>query len=144
MTMARICAEVYHSIMRRIALALLVGALAACGAADQPLLAGVPHPNNAAVAGGAAAAAAAITLASPDTAGKKPEKDQNADKRAVDVKESVPGDVLDRLDHPANGSGASKPKPTPAADKKPGTTPKLPTPAQAVGNDPINGNPNAP
>jgi hypothetical protein len=116
MTMARICREVYHSIMRRIALALLVGTLAVgCGGGSQPLLANVPHPNNAAMAGGAAAAAAAITLASPDTATQKPEKGQNGEKQAVDVKESVPGDVLDRLDHPANGSGAQA---HPAADAK--------------------------
>src|SRR5262249_18612777 len=122
---------------------LLVGTLG-CGGGQQPMLANVPHPNNAAMAGGAAAAAAAITLASPDSAAQKPEKNQNQEKHEVDVKESVPSDVLDRLDQPANGAGATQATPEKKQHPAKGTPGKIPTPAQAVGNDPIKPHPDAP
>jgi hypothetical protein len=71
--------------------------MAACGGA--PVLANAPRPNPAFVAGGAAAAAAAMTLADPDAASRKPEKkDAHKSDRPSDVKETVPSDVLDRLD----------------------------------------------
>jgi len=112
---------VYHSIMRRFALVLL---LAACGAApDKPMLANAPHPPTSAVAGGAAAAAAAITLASPDTATAKPEKNKDEEKKPVEVKESVPTTVLDRLDKPAPASKQAKDK-QPAGAKKDEKPPK--------------------
>jgi hypothetical protein len=112
--------------MRLVAPVALV-VLAACG--GQPALANVPHPSNAAVAGGAAAAAAAITLAAPD-ATKKPEKNKTENLNAVEVNQSVPADVLDRLDHPE----AQKPSDQESArPKKPkGPIPKLPTPREAV------------
>lgn len=90
--------------------------LAACGAApDKPLLANAPQPNTAAMAGGAAAAAAALTLADPDAASRRPEKKEEVEKKPVQVKESVPGDVLDRLDHaPAPAEGTSEDAPAPA------------------------------
>jgi hypothetical protein len=109
----------------------LVLALAACGGGQQPMLANAPHPNNAAMAGGAAAAAAAITLASPDSATQKPEKSKPENTQGVEVKENVPPDVLDRLDHPANGSGAGSNAATPATKKK-GPPPKLPSPKEAA------------
>jgi hypothetical protein len=118
--------------MKSVALLLFA---AACGGGQQPMLANAPHPNNAAMAGGAAAAAAAITLASPDSAAQKPEKNQNENKQAVDVKENVPPDVFDRLDHPANGSGAGSSSAQPATKKKSGPTPKLPSPREAVDPD---------
>ena len=78
----------------------VVVSLAACGGApNQPLLANAPKPDPGAVAGVAAAAAAAATLASPDTAGRRPEKNQDVEKKPITVKENVPSDVLDRLDH---------------------------------------------
>ncbi|NVB83330.1 MAG: hypothetical protein HOV81_33470 [Kofleriaceae bacterium] len=99
--------------MRFIAFVLV----AACGAApDKPLLANAPQPNTAAMAGGAAAAAAALTLADPDAASRRPEKKEDAEKKPVEIKESVPGDVLDRLDH---APAAAEPKAEPAAAKKP-------------------------
>jgi hypothetical protein len=103
--------------MRTIAFVLL----AACGAApDKPLLANVPQPPTGAVAGAAAAAAAAITLADPDAATRGPEKKQEVEKKPVKVKESVPGDVLDRLDGPTAAQPATDPVPAavPAASAK--------------------------
>jgi hypothetical protein len=106
--------------------AALLVLLAACG--GQPALANAPHPNNAAVAGGAAAAAAAITLASPDSA--KPEKPTEKPKDAIEVKESVPSDVLDRLDHqPATDA---PPSPTAKPTKRKGPVPKVPSPHDAA------------
>lgn len=114
--------------MERFAVVLL---LAACGAApDKPMLANAPRPPTAAVAGGAAAAAAAITLASPDTATVKPEKNAGEEKKPVEVKENVPPSVLDRLEKPAQKPGAKAPDPgakkapEPAGAKKPDKPPK--------------------
>lgn len=90
-------------------------AVAACGG---PALQNVPHPNNTAMAAGFAAAAAGATLASPADAQKKAEaqsKGQPADKKPKNVKETVPGDVLDRLDHPPPDDGKPKAQPLPPA-----------------------------
>jgi hypothetical protein len=64
-----------------------------------------PKPDPGAVAGIAAAAAAAATLASPQSAAKKQEQKptNEADNRGVVVKETVPADVFDRLDHGGHG-----------------------------------------
>src|SRR5262245_35722690 len=117
--------------MRWVALLLL----ASCGAADQPVLANAPRPDPAAVAGAAAAAAAAITLADPHAADRKPEKKpQDENTQGVEVKESVPADVLDRLDKAETAkpaAAAAKPEATPAAAKRPKGAPiKLPTPEE--------------
>jgi hypothetical protein len=74
----------------------LLVAIAGCG--GPPLLAKVPHPNKALVAGGAAAVAAAVTLADPDAASRRPEQKNDEAKRPVEVRNTVPADVLDRLD----------------------------------------------
>lgn len=100
--------------MRCIALVLLL--VACCGAPDKPLLANAPRPNPAYVAGAAAATAAAITLASPDTAGRRPEKNQDTEKAPIKVKENVPADVLDRLDK-TKPAPAEKPTPAPETTK---------------------------
>jgi hypothetical protein len=59
------------------------------------------------VAGVAGAAAAAATLANPAAAAQKQEQKDKAEpnNRAVDVTETVPSDVLDRLDHAAGDAG---------------------------------------
>jgi hypothetical protein len=79
-------------------------ALCACG---EPILRNAPKPDPGTVAGVAAAAAAAATLANPAAAAQKQEtKDKAAPSdRAVEVKETVPSDVLDRLDHKASDAG---------------------------------------
>jgi hypothetical protein len=67
------------------------------------------------VAGVAAAAAAAATLADPQAAGRRQEQKNKGepDNRGVEVKETVPSDVLDRLDHkPDTGSEAAAPAQT--------------------------------
>jgi len=81
--------------MRRYLWLLVV--LCGCG---EPILKNVPRPDPGAVAGVAAAAAAAATLASPDSAAKRAEK-KGGDRegQSVEVKETVPGAVFDRLDH---------------------------------------------
>jgi hypothetical protein len=107
--------------------------VAACGAApDKPLLANAPRPNAAAVGGAAAAAAAALTLADPDAASRRPEKKEDVEKKPVEVKESVPGDVLDRLDSAEAagsdaGAGSAAPAAKPAARShgKPAKRPDL-------------------
>src|SRR5262245_29407693 len=101
------------------ALAILLLATACGGAPDKPMLANAPRPNSAAVAGGAAAAAAAITLASPDTATVKPEKNQNEEKKPIKVKENVPKDVLDRLDKTQPAPDSTTKTDKPAANKQP-------------------------
>jgi hypothetical protein len=91
--------------------------LSACG---EPILRNAPKPDPGTVAGvaAAAAAAAAATLASPQAAAKKQEeKDQGEpDNRRVKVKETVPADVFDRIDHKAGnasdaGVDATSPEP---------------------------------
>lgn len=75
--------------------------LCGCG---EPILKNAPKPDPGAVAGVAAAAAAAATLADPQAAGRRQEQKNRGepDNRGVEVKETVPGDVLDRLDHKAD------------------------------------------
>jgi hypothetical protein len=129
---------------------LLVFILAAAGhegcGSETPMLGGVPHPSNGAMAGGAAAAAAAMTLADPHASDRKPEQRQEAEKRPVDVKEQVPPSAFDHLDgsgsgtgsghevarpHAGSGSGSAAPA-TAATAKK---LPTLPTPHDAVDPD---------
>lgn len=78
--------------------------LCACG---EPILRNAPKPDPGAVAGVAAAAAAAATLAAPDSAAKKQEQKTKGepDNRGVEVKETVPADVFDRLDRKAGDAG---------------------------------------
>lgn len=83
--------------MQWLAFTCSMALVAACG--GEPVGSHVPRPNPAHVAGAAAAAATALTVADPDGAGKKPETaDDGREPRAVDVDESVPGDVLDRAE----------------------------------------------
>jgi hypothetical protein len=127
----------YGRAMRRIL--WIVVLVAGCG---EPVLRNAPRPNPAAVAGVAAAAAAAVTLASPQTAAQRQEQRQQGepDNRGVKVKETVPADVLDRLDNhpqdagvdgaPAAVPAAASPS-TPAAKQKPGArTPVIPPPSE--------------
>jgi len=91
--------------------------LCACG---EPILKNAPKPDPGAVAGVAAAAAAAATLASPDSAAKKQEQANKGDpdNRGVSVKETVPADVFDRLDHASDAGvdgAAATPPPEPPA-----------------------------
>lgn len=84
----------------RITPLLLVVALA--GACSEPILKNAPRPPASHVAGVAAAAATAVTLANPDAAAHKREEAQRAGApppRIHAVHETVPADVLDRLDH---------------------------------------------
>lgn len=92
----------------RASLCILI-ALCGCG---EPILRNAPKPNPGAVAGVAAAAAAAATLAAPQAAAQRQEEKTRGepDNRGVEVKETVPADVLDRLDH----QGPAQP-PAPAA-----------------------------
>jgi hypothetical protein len=117
----------YHYVMREIALALV---LASCGG---PVLANAPRPPTAAVAGGAAGVAAVLTAIDPNAATRKPEKKVDGPGQPVEVKETVPSDVLDRLDQ--RGSGA-QPEPSPSAKttkkKRPGPGAHVPTPREAV------------
>jgi len=73
--------------------------LCGCG---EPILKNAPKPDPGAVAGVAAAAAAAVTLADPQAAARKQEQKTKGepDDRGVEVKETVPGSVFDRLDQP--------------------------------------------
>jgi hypothetical protein len=125
--------------MRTFALLVFI---TACGS-ETPMLGGVPHPNNAAMAGGAAAAAAAMTLADPNAADRKPEQRQEAEKRPVDVKEEVPSSAFDHLDGSGSNTGSghevarphagsAAPVAPPPATKK---LPTLPTPHDAVDPD---------
>ncbi|MBL8622833.1 MAG: hypothetical protein JNK64_16070 [Myxococcales bacterium] len=84
----------------RITSLLLVVALA--GGCSEPILKNAPHPPSSHVAGVAAAAATAVTLANPDAAAHKSEEAQRAGApppRTTAVHETIPADVLDRLDH---------------------------------------------
>lgn len=84
--------------------------LCSCG---EPILRNAPKPDPGAVAGVAAAAAAAATLASPDSAAKKQEQAQHGepDNRGVEVKETVPASVFDRLDKRPPDAGVDAPPP---------------------------------
>ncbi len=94
----------------RITPLLLVMALA--GACSEPILKNAPHPPSSHVAGVAAAAATAVTLANPDAAAHRREEAQRAGSpppQTRAVRETVPADVLDRLDH----ARATAPTPAP-------------------------------
>jgi hypothetical protein len=83
--------------------------LCGCG---EPILKNAPKPDPGAVAGVAAAAAAAATLADPQAAGRRQEQKSKGepDNRGVEVKETVPSDVMDRLDHRTDaGTDAAAP-----------------------------------
>lgn len=114
--------------MRTIAPLLLAAAVAliACGAQpNQPVLANVPRPDPGVVGGAAAAAAAAITLADPDAAARKAEKNEPTPKQPIEVKENVPASVLDRLDKAEatkatpDAASAEPARPKPPATKAP-------------------------
>src|SRR5678816_1139117 len=99
----------------------IVVLLCACG---EPILKNAPKPDPGAVAGVAAAAAAAATLASPQTAAQRQEQLQKGepDNRGVKVKETVPRDVLDRLDHAPQDAGVDG-KPAEASEAPAGSAP---------------------
>jgi hypothetical protein len=86
--------------------------LCGCG---EPILKNAPKPDPGAVAGVAAAAAAAATLADPQAAGRRQEQKTKGepDNRGVEVKETVPADVLDRLDHRSDADAAAPAHPAP-------------------------------
>jgi hypothetical protein len=101
----------YVEVMGRYAWIALM--LCACAGTD-PVLRNAPKPNPAAVAGVAAATAAAITLASPQAAAAAQEGKGKPDPsdRGIEVRQTVPADVFDRLDHKAgdhqpDGAGAT-------------------------------------
>jgi hypothetical protein len=102
----------------------IVVLLCACG---EPILRNAPKPDPGSVAGVAAAAAAAATLASPDAAARRQEQAQKGepDNRGVKVKETVPADVLDRLDHAppdAGVDGGQAQGSAPASDAPPASS----------------------
>jgi hypothetical protein len=71
--------------------------LAACGGG--PALRNAPKPDPAVVAGAAAAIAGAATLADPNGAARRAEANKvENEKKPKQVKETVPGDVLDRAE----------------------------------------------
>ncbi|MCB9559199.1 MAG: hypothetical protein H6709_24350 [Kofleriaceae bacterium] len=118
----------FASLEARVLGPVLVGALGliipACG--GPPALQNVPRPNPAVVAGAAAAVAGAATLADPNGAAAKAESNQpTKEPRPVKVKDSVPPDVLDRLDaaeaDDAHDDAAAAPptKPDPDAPARP-------------------------
>src|SRR5215470_14551479 len=86
--------------------------LCSCG---EPILKNAPKPDPGAVAGVAAAAAAAATLANPQAASAKQEQKTKGepDNRGVEVKETVPASVFDKLDHGDAGVGSAAPPATP-------------------------------
>jgi len=79
--------------------------VAGCG--GSPVLSGLPRPNKTAAAGVALGAAAAATAIDPQggqrmkEAGKPPE----GEKRPIEVKETIPPDLLDKMDK-ADGNDA--------------------------------------
>ncbi len=81
------------------------GAVAGCGGA--PVLSGLPRPNKTAAAGIALGAAAAATALDPQGGQRIKEAGQptEAEKHPVEVKETIPADVLDRMDK-ANAADA--------------------------------------
>jgi hypothetical protein len=123
--------------MRTVTMLVFILFANACGS-ESPMLGGVPHPNNGAMAGGAAAAAAALTLADPHAGDRKPEQRAEQEKKPVDVKEEVPASVFDHLDGSGSGTGSGHEVPRPhagagsgsgsaaAATPPPTTTKKLP------------------
>jgi hypothetical protein len=103
--------EEYLGVMRRNlwVFVLLLG----CG---EPILKNAPKPDPGAVAGVAAAAAAAATLADPRAANAKQEQKNKGepDNRGVEVKETVPASVFDKLDQPRDAGAGSASSPSPA------------------------------
>lgn len=87
--------------------------LLGCG---EPILKNAPKPDPGAVAGVAAAAAAAATLADPRAANAKQEQKTKGepDNRGVEVKETVPASVFDKLDHTDAGVGSAAASPSPS------------------------------
>jgi hypothetical protein len=82
--------------MRRFGVLVAIVVAAGCG---PPVLRNAPRPAPAVVAGVAAAAAAAATLAAPAAAAKRQEERRDEpDNRGMEVRETVPPDVFDRLD----------------------------------------------
>ncbi|MGE0871601.1 MAG: hypothetical protein AB7P03_23780 [Kofleriaceae bacterium] len=69
-----------------------------CG---EPVLRNAPRPDPAAVAGASAALAGAAALADPNGAQKRQEQAMAPEQsnEGVKVRETVPADVFDRLDH---------------------------------------------
>lgn len=108
--------------------------LCGCG---EPILKNAPKPDPGAVAGVAAAAAAAATLADPQAAGRRQEQKNKGepDNRGVEVKETVPADVFDRLDHPRDAGAEAAAQPaapssSPSAPSGPAVPPAaIPLPA---------------
>lgn len=95
----------------------MVFLLCACG---EPILRNAPKPDPGVVAGVAAAAAAAATLASPQAAAKQQEQRTQGepDDRGVEVKETVPADVFDRLDRQAGDAGIDATAPAAPAPER--------------------------
>ena len=91
-------------------LPLILWMLCSCG---EPILRNAPKPDPGAVAGVAAAAAAAATLAAPQAAANRQEQKDHGepDNRGVEVKETVPRDVFDRLDKRPADAGVDAPPP---------------------------------
>lgn len=90
--------------------------IAACG--GPPALQNAPRPNPAAVAGAAAAVAGAAMLADPDAAARRANAEKERDHvdaaRGVEVRQTVPADVLDRLDAakaPRDAGADAEPEP---------------------------------
>ena len=89
--------------MRRLVAALI---LPLCGCGGPPLLAGAPRPDPGVVAAIAAGIAAGATLADPASAGKRPESARVSQSEAASGRrETVPADVLDRLDAAQRDAG---------------------------------------
>jgi hypothetical protein len=89
--------------MRRLVAALI---LSLCGCGGPPLLAGAPRPDPGVVAAIAAGIAAGATLADPASAGKRPEGRRVSQSEAPSGRrETVPPDVLDRLDDAQRDAG---------------------------------------
>lgn len=107
--------------------------LCGCG---EPILKNAPKPDPGAVAGVAAAAAAAATLADPQAAGRRQEQKTKGepDNRGVEVKETVPADVFDRLDHgsDAGADAAALAQPAPASEPRPAAPPAAVPPPAAI------------
>ena len=84
---------------RFLAIAWLSGGAFAAGCGGPPLLHNSPRPDPAVVAAAAAAVAGAATLADPQGAARRNERERGdtRDPRAVPAAQ-MPGDVLDRID----------------------------------------------
>ena len=98
---------------RHLSILIPLGLLCGCG---EPILKNAPKPDPGAVAGVAAAAAAAATLADPRAASAKQEQKTKGepDNRGVEVKETVPSSVFDKLDRGSDaGVEPAAPAPSP-------------------------------